>query len=48
MRGIDDLHRLLTADAVGVTVPLMLLRNSEKIFLEVTPAEHEGADPSGR
>ena len=42
--GIDDLHRLLTADAVGVTVPLMLLRNSEKLFLEVTPAEHEGAD----
>ena len=41
--GIDDLHRLLTADAVGVTVPLMLLRNSEKIVLDVTPAEHERA-----
>ena len=42
--GIDDLHRLLTADVVGVTVPLMLLRNSERIVLEVTPAEHEWAD----
>ncbi len=38
--GIDDLHRVLTADAVGVTVPLMLLRNSEKTFLDVTPVEH--------
>ena len=42
--GVDDLHRLLTADTVGVTVPLMLLRSSEKIFLDVTPAEHQGTD----
>ncbi len=42
--GVDDLHRLLTADAVGVAAQLMLLRNSKKIFLDVIPVEHH-ADP---
>lgn len=37
--GIDDLHRLLTADIVGKSMPLMLVRGTEKITLFVVPAE---------
>ena len=41
--GIDDLHRLLTSKTVGVRSTLMLLRQSERIFLEITPVEHNTA-----
>ena len=37
--GIDDLHRLLTADRVAIPVPLVILRNTELITLQIVPAE---------
>jgi S1-C subfamily serine protease len=37
--GIDDLHRLLTEDRVGVPAEMAILRRAEKIALEVVPAE---------
>jgi len=39
VRHIDDLQRLLTEEHVGVTVPLVVLRGTEKLTLQVTPAE---------
>ena len=39
IRGIDDLHRLLTEEKVGVKTPLVILRKSEKMTLEIIPAE---------
>jgi S1-C subfamily serine protease len=39
IRGIDDLLRLLTEDRVGVSVPLTVIRGSERLTLNVTPAE---------
>jgi S1-C subfamily serine protease len=37
--GVDDLHRLLTAERAGVPVPVRLLRQTEMLTLVVTPAE---------
>ena len=37
--GIDDLHKLLTGAQVGVRSRLALLRNTEKLQLEVVPEE---------
>ncbi|MEJ0020440.1 MAG: trypsin-like peptidase domain-containing protein [Acetobacteraceae bacterium] len=37
--GVDDLHRLLTAERAGRALPLRLLRRAEMLDLEVTPAE---------
>jgi len=37
--GIDDLHRLLTGTRVGVRSPLTVIRHTEKLQLEVVPAE---------
>jgi len=37
VNGIDDLHRLLTEDAVGKAVKLGVLRNDSKIELDLTP-----------
>ena len=37
--GIDDLHKLLTGAQVGVRLPLVVLRDTEKLQLEVTPAQ---------
>jgi S1-C subfamily serine protease len=37
VNGIDDLHRLLTEDAVGKAAKLGLLRNDEKVELDLTP-----------
>jgi S1-C subfamily serine protease len=37
--GIDDLHKLLTGAQVGVRLPLAVLRNTEKLQLEIVPAE---------
>jgi len=36
---IDDLHKRLIADEIGVPSPLMLLRGTEKIFAIVAPRE---------
>jgi len=37
--GIDDLHRLLTDEQVGIKSELTIIRKSEKKTLEITPAE---------
>ena len=37
--GIDDLHRNLTGDRVGVHVKLTVLRRSEKLEIDVVPEE---------
>ncbi|APW61413.1 S1C family serine protease [Paludisphaera borealis] len=37
--GIDDLHRLLTDDRVGVKIPLRVLRRPEILAFTITPEE---------
>jgi len=37
--GIDDLHKLLTGAQVGVRLPMVVLRNAEKLRLEIVPEE---------
>ena len=39
VRSIDDLHRLLTEDQVGVTASLVVIRDSRKAVFEIVPAE---------
>jgi S1-C subfamily serine protease len=39
VKDIDALHRLLTADRIGKTATLTVLRQHEKIDLDLTPAE---------
>jgi S1-C subfamily serine protease len=39
VRGIDDLHRLLTEEKVGVNSKLELVRGAEKMSLSVVPSE---------
>jgi S1-C subfamily serine protease len=42
VRGLDDLHRLLTEDRIGRPAPIALLRRfSEKLTLEVVPVARE-------
>ncbi|MFI5364130.1 MAG: S1C family serine protease [Candidatus Binatia bacterium] len=36
--GIDDLHRLLTAEQVGRRTPLTVIRGGERLQLEIVPA----------
>lgn len=36
---IDDLHKLLTHDRVGVRSPLTIIRRSTKLVLNVVPEE---------
>jgi S1-C subfamily serine protease len=36
---IDDLQRLLTDEKVHVTVPILILRGTEKLSIDITPAE---------
>ena len=36
---VDDLHRLLTEGRVGVSVPLVVIRRSQRLMLDVIPAE---------
>jgi S1-C subfamily serine protease len=36
---IDDLHKQLTGDQVGVRSPLTVIRNTEKLQLDVTPEQ---------
>jgi S1-C subfamily serine protease len=42
VRGIDDLLRLLTEDRVGTSVPLTVIRGTERRTLTVTPSESRG------
>ena len=37
--GIDDLHRLLTDDRIGVPTPMTLLRSAEMRHITVVPGE---------
>jgi S1-C subfamily serine protease len=39
IRNIDDLQRLLTDEHVGVAIPMVVLRGTEKLTIDVTPAE---------
>ena len=36
---IDDLHRLLTGDQVGVQLPVSILRGTEKLTFQIVPRE---------
>jgi len=37
--GIDDLHRLLTDDVIGTTTSVTVIRRTEKLVVEIAPAE---------
>ena len=37
--GIDQLHRLLTEDRIGKTTKLTVIRQTEKLEIDVSPAE---------
>jgi S1-C subfamily serine protease len=37
--GVDDLHRLLVDEGIGVALPLLVLRGSDRIELSVVPIE---------
>jgi S1-C subfamily serine protease len=39
VKGVDDLHRLLSGRAIGVETPLVVLRNSEQVALAITPVQ---------
>ena len=43
IRGIDDLHRLLTERRVSITSALTVLRHAERLILAITPAESKAA-----
>ncbi len=44
--GVDDLHRLLTGESVGRPLPLVVLRNSERLELIATPASSPVPPPA--
>jgi len=37
--GVDDLHRFLTEDRIGVSLPLIALRRGRRIRMTIVPAE---------
>jgi S1-C subfamily serine protease len=37
--GIDDLHKVLTEERVGVGTPLTIIRRAEKMVLNIVPEE---------
>jgi len=37
--GIDDLHRLLAEEKVGVQAPMTIVRRAEKRVLDIVPEE---------
>ncbi len=39
IRNIDDLHKMLVASEIGVPSPIMVLRQTEKVFAMVIPEE---------
>jgi S1-C subfamily serine protease len=39
---IDDLHRMLTHDRVGKSYPLTIIRETDKITLDIVPEESKG------
>jgi S1-C subfamily serine protease len=43
VRGVDDLHRILTEEQVGIATRMTLLRGTAKLELEVVPTEAKAA-----
>ncbi len=43
--GIDDLHRLLTEERVGIKVPMRILRRPEILTLPILPVESASQEP---
>lgn len=41
VEGIDELHRLLSDDTVGIKQAITVIRRTEKLELEITPLERE-------
>jgi S1-C subfamily serine protease len=41
---IDDLHRVLTEEKVGIRTPMMIIRRSEKLVLNIVPEESQPRD----
>jgi S1-C subfamily serine protease len=41
IRGIDDLHRLLTDERIGTRVPVTVIRGVQKLSLELVPKEKQ-------
>jgi S1-C subfamily serine protease len=39
VRGIDDLHKLLTDERIGRRTPIMVIRGTQKLTLEIVPQE---------
>jgi S1-C subfamily serine protease len=37
--GVDDLHRVLTADRIGIASPMTVLRRAGREQLTIVPAE---------
>jgi S1-C subfamily serine protease len=37
--GIDDLHRLLGAEAIGAKLPITIVRGAEKRDLDIVPQD---------
>lgn len=42
--GIDDLHKVLTEEKVGVRTPLTVIRRSEKLVLDIVPEESPSSE----
>jgi S1-C subfamily serine protease len=42
--GIDDLHRMLTEEKVGVRTKLTIIRQTEKLNLDIIPEESKTKD----
>jgi S1-C subfamily serine protease len=39
LNGVDDLHRFLTEDKIGIAVPITVIRQTEKLSLIIMPRE---------
>ena len=39
IRSIDDLHKLLTDERIGRKTPLVVIRGTQKLELEIVPRE---------
>jgi S1-C subfamily serine protease len=39
IRGIDDLHKLLTDERIGKKIPVTVIRGVQKMMLEIMPKE---------
>ncbi len=44
MAGIDDLHKVLTEEKVGVKTPITIIRRAEKMVLDILPEESKARE----